>query len=94
MIKRELEELSFEDELAVRLLDKYGPLMSGENLWRTLGYSSGDAFRYAKSQGRLEIKVFSLPNRRGTFAFTQHVVDWIKKLAKEVNTSNSPTPNS
>lgn len=93
MIRRELEGLSFEDELARQLLDKHGPIMSGENLWRTLGYSSGDAFRYAKSQGRLEIKVFSLPNRRGTFAFTQHVADWIKKLAKEVTTADKPHSN-
>ena len=88
MIKRELEELKFEDKLAEQLLTKHGPLMSGADLWRALGYSSGEAFRKARAQNRLEIDVFSLPNRRGTFAFTRHVADWIKNLAMEVNSRN------
>ena len=59
--------------------------MFGVDLWRALGYSNGEAFRKSKAQNRLEINVFSLPNRRGTFAFTCHVADWIKNLAMEVN---------
>jgi len=85
MTKQEFKELEFEDQLVEQLLSRHGPLMSGGDLWRTLGYSSGEAFRKARAQNRLEISVFSLPNRRGTFAFTRHVADWIKNLAMEVN---------
>lgn len=93
MTKREFEELKFEDKLAEQLLTKHGPLMSGDELWRALGYSSVDAFRKARIQNRLEIDVFSLPNRRGTFAFTRHVADWIKNLAMEVNNRNKDYKN-
>lgn len=88
MNMREIEQLKFEDKLAEQLQAKHGPLMSGSDLWRTLGYSNSEAFRKAKAQGRLEVDVFSLPNRRGTFAFTRHVADWIKNLAMEVNRKN------
>ena len=88
MTKQEFAELKFEDKLAEQLLTKHGRLMYGSDLWRTLGYSSAEAFRKARAQNRLEISVFSLPNRRGTFAFTRHVADWIKNLAMEVNNQN------
>ena len=59
-----------------------GPLISGEDLWRTLGFKNSAAFRQAKSNGRLEVRVFSLPNRRGTFAFTKDVTEWLNNLEK------------
>lgn len=77
-------KINLGDELAQQLLKEHGPLMSGEVLWRTLGFRNAAAFRQAKAQGRLGIPVFSLPNRRGTFAFTRDVADWLRNLAKEV----------
>lgn len=85
MTEPEIDNLELGDELAQQILQEHGPLISGETLWRSIGFRSADAFRQAKSQGRLEISVFSLPNRRGTFAFTKHVADWLRNLAKEVN---------
>lgn len=70
-------------QIADELLACHGPLISGEDLWRALGFSNASAFRQAKAQGRIEVPVFSLPNRRGTYAFTRHVADWLKNLAKE-----------
>ena len=72
------------EEIANELLSNHGPLLTGEDLWRTMGFSNAGAFRQAKAQGRIEVPVFSLPNRRGTYAFTKHVADWIRNLAKEV----------
>jgi len=74
------------EKLADELLSEHGPLISGEDLWRTMGFSNAGAFRQAKAQGRIEVPVFSLPNRRGTYAFTKHVADWLRNLAMEVNT--------
>jgi len=85
MTEREIDNLNLGDELALQLLEEHGPLMSGEILWRTIGFTTADAFRQAKLQNRLEISVFSLPNRRGTFAFTKHVANWLRKLAKEID---------
>jgi len=74
----------FGEEIANELIANHGPLISGEDLWRTMGFSNAGAFRQAKAQGRIEVPVFSLPNRRGTYAFTRHIADWLRKLAKEV----------
>ena len=82
MIKLDTEK-DFGDIVAEQLLKEHGPLLSGEKLWKTVGYSSAEAFRKAKAQNRLEVTVFPLPNRRGSYAFTRHVADWLKQLAKE-----------
>jgi len=71
------------ESLANQLLEEHGPLISGEDLWKTIGFTSASAFKQAKSKHRLDIPVFSLPNRRGSYAFTMHVADWLRKLAKE-----------
>ena len=81
----QIQQVQYGEEVASELISTYGPLMSGEDLWKTIGFTSAAAFRQARAQERLEIKVFSLPNRRGTFAFTRHVADWLKKLAQEVH---------
>lgn len=61
----------------------HGPLMSGRALWRALGFTSAAAFRQAKLRRRLSVRVFSLPERRGTFAFTQDVEGWLNALAAQ-----------
>lgn len=71
-------------EVTLWLLKEHGPLMSGEALWSSIGFKNAAAFRQAKSQGRLCVPVFSLPQRRGTFALTKDVADWIGKLSGEV----------
>ena len=72
------------DELASNLIANHGPLISGESLWRSIGFTSATAFRQAVAQDRIDIPVFSLPKRRGTYAFTKHVADWLKHLAEGV----------
>jgi len=82
-VTERIQELHFAEEIANELLSKHGPLITGQDLWSTIGFTSAAAFRQAKAQGRIEVPVFSLPNRRGTYAFTKHIADWLRKLAKE-----------
>ena len=72
------------DALAEELLDTSGPLLSSTALWRTLGFPSSAAFRQAKARGELNVKVFKIPRRRGTFAFTRDVAQWLRSLDREV----------
>ena len=81
---RQINEFGLSDELVDDFMSKHGPLVTGEDLWRTIGFTNAAAFRQAKAQGRLDLPVFSLPNRRGTFAFTKHVAEWLRSLAREV----------
>ena len=70
-----------EDELFTILFKEHGPLISGADLWRIMGFKSADAFRQAKAQNRLEVSVFSVANRRGTFAYTMDVWVWLTNLS-------------
>lgn len=79
------------EELANKLLEDNGPLISGRDLWISMGFSNAAAFRQAKAQWRLTIPVFSLPNRRGTYAFTQHVAGWLKNIAEKEAVLNDKT---
>lgn len=72
-------------EIAGRLIKENGPLITGEILWRTLGYPSAAAFRQAKSKNRLSVRVFRVPNMRGNYAFTSDVAAWLVNLAEEVD---------
>jgi hypothetical protein len=63
--------------LAKSLLDQYGPLMAGEQLVRALGFTSAAAMRQAKRRGLTGVRIFNMPNRRGVFALTTDVANWI-----------------
>lgn len=71
--------------------EKFGPLMTGESLWRALGYPSSTAFAQARRRKRLPINVFQVENRRGHFGFTADVVAWIRSLRQGAET-DKPTP--
>lgn len=65
------------DELDHSLNEKYGPMVSGENLRIVLGYSSMPAFRQALSRRTVPVPVFTLPNRRGKYALAKDVAIWL-----------------
>ncbi|WP_410480346.1 hypothetical protein [Pseudomonas sp. DCA-1] len=66
-------------ELEVELVDRYGLMLGSTALWRELGYKSQEAFRKAKQRGRIEVPLFAVPNRRGSFALSKEVATWIAK---------------
>lgn len=67
--------------VASYLLEQHGPLMCGRSLWAALGYTSAQAFRRAVRAGSVPIKTFTLEHRRGRYAKTLDVVDWLANLA-------------
>jgi hypothetical protein len=71
------------NRLADELIRSSGPLLPTQALWRALLFPSSAAFRQAKSRGRLQVKVFKIPGRRGTFAFTEDVAEWLRSLDRE-----------
>ena len=66
-------------ELEVDLKDRYGLMVGSTALWRELGYASYEAFRKAKQRGRIEVPLFDVPNRRGSFALSKEVASWIAR---------------
>ena len=62
------------------LLEANGELMTGMPLWRALGFKGERAFQRAAQRGWLPIAVFELPHRRGRYAKTRDVSEWLASL--------------
>jgi hypothetical protein len=73
------------DNLLEKLLEQHGPLMTGENLYKALGYKSWAGFAKAVRSGAVEVDIFNLPGRKGRYAKTSDVANWINKLNKNSN---------
>ncbi|MFB9159856.1 hypothetical protein [Chromobacterium violaceum] len=64
------------------LLERYGPLLGGADLYQALGFTSPASFRRAVRLKQIEVRLISVPGRRGKFALTTEVADWLEALAK------------
>ncbi|MCZ2157004.1 MAG: hypothetical protein LC114_24435 [Bryobacterales bacterium] len=76
-------------EIAGRLSEVYGPMISGAVLWRLLGYRTAAAFRQADKRGSLPVPTFSIPNRKSRHAWTKDVSAWLAKLEADTQQSSS-----
>lgn len=64
------------------LTSSYGPLVGGAALTRALGYPSQSAFRQALAHQRLPVAVFEIQGRRGRFALTADIADWLWSISE------------
>lgn len=62
------------------LLALYGPLLGGEELMRAAGFRTANAFKLAIRRGRVGFDVFQITGRRGQFARTADVVEWLNTI--------------
>lgn len=80
------------DELAKSikrdLMKAFGPMIYGEVLYKSLGYTSADALRQAVSRNTVPIDIFPIEGRRGKFALTRDVAIWIA-TQKIINTQTT-----
>ena len=77
-------------ELMADLYNRYGPLVGGAQLAKSLGFSSTVAFRQALRRGTIPIEVFELPNRKGKFALTRDLIIWLSRVKPSAQDSDSP----
>lgn len=73
------------EPLVADMESQYGPLIGGSALYRALGLPSAAAFRQAASRGVLPVAVFSIPHRRGRFALTREVAEWLIQLKASID---------
>lgn len=64
----------------------YGPLLGGKDLVSILGFRTAAAFRQAIRLNRVGVTTFTIEGRRGRFAFTVEVEEWLESLKKEKGT--------
>lgn len=67
-------------EVRSTMLAAFGPVLRGNELVRALGFDSMEALRQAKRQKRVGVPVFVAPARKGHFAYTCDVADWLHDL--------------
>lgn len=62
------------------LLDRYGPLLTREDLVKILGFPTPTAFDRYQQRGHLDLKLVRPPNRRGTFAHARDVARYLADI--------------
>ena len=76
------------------LLNQYGPLIGGAQLRQALGYPSTPAFSRAVRKGIVGVNVFKIPGRRGTFALTCDVAEWLKSFQESSASQKESLPRT
>lgn len=71
--------LSHDDTVALtaRLIAQHGELVGGNALARCLGYRTQRAFQMAIQRGQVPVETFALFGRRGRYARTFQVAEWL-----------------
>jgi len=70
-------------QLRESLLRLHGPLLGGAPLVAALGHRSAASLRQARRRGQVAVPLFTVQNRRGWFALTQDVADWLAEMRRE-----------
>lgn len=73
---------SITTHLRRELLALYGPLIGGEDLMRAAGFRTANAFKLAIRRGRVGFDVFQITGRRGKFARTSDVAEWLDSISR------------
>ncbi len=63
--------------LTQRLLEEHGELIGGNALARCLGYRTQRAFQMGVQRGQVPVEAFTLAGRRGRYARTFEVAQWL-----------------
>ena len=72
----------------------HGPLLGGTKLVAALGHANAASLRQARRRGRVPVPLFSLPQRRGFFALTRDIADWLAEARLTAASSSIPQPPS
>lgn len=70
------------------LVERFGTLLGSSALAKTLGYSGVDALRQSIARATVPVPVFKLPNRKGYFAFSKDVANWLAHRYELTRNSN------
>jgi hypothetical protein len=72
-------------QLRADLVTRYGVVLDHNQLREVLGYRTVSAFQRAVSLGRIGVRVFNVPGRRGKFALSADVADWLWKAKTQAD---------
>lgn len=78
----DINDAAQKELLKYDLTRQYGALVGGDDLRRLLGYRSLSALRAAIKRGTLGLRTFPVNGRKGSFALTADIADWLIILKK------------
>lgn len=67
-------------DLSKVFFTEYGPLIGGNDLAKILGFRTLGAFNKSIREDRIGIKTFAIPGRKGKFAFSEDVANWLNEI--------------
>ena len=70
--------------LKTQMIATFGPTIGGSDLYAALGFKTYSAFYRSYKRNEIGVPVFTLNGRRGWFALTEEVAEWLAR-----NRSNS-----
>ncbi len=76
------------DTLRAEMVRMHGPLLGGSTLVVALGLTNAAALRQARRRGHVAVALFTLPKRRGYFALTRDVADWLAQARHGLTPDN------
>lgn len=92
MLENEMCEAQRELQQALEndLLRLYGPVLTGEDLQKVLGYRTRDAYRQAVARKVVPVPLFEMAQRRGKFALAKDVACYLarQRFTGVTNTDN------
>ena len=65
-----------------QLLEKYGPMVGGKDLYAILGFKTYGSFRLANERQLIPVKIFKIPRRRDWYALTSDLAQWLLSLTQ------------
>jgi hypothetical protein len=71
--------------LAEQLIGAYGPTLGGRDLYSALGFKTYSAFYRSMQRNEIGVNIFNLPGRRGWFALTTGVAEWLEAQSDGVS---------
>lgn len=72
-----------ENEMKAYLLERYGPLLTRDDLVEVLGFPTSTAFDRYCQRGRLTLDLVRLPSRRGVFAHARDVARYLAEIPRK-----------
>lgn len=82
------------NEYGKALSERYGEVIGGKDLHKILGFRTSRAFARAVEHSLVGVPVFNIPGRRGKFAMTADVAQWLSDLRPITRSTKDTTDSS
>ncbi|MAL98866.1 MAG: hypothetical protein CL583_10515 [Alteromonadaceae bacterium] len=63
--------------IEAELVKQFGPVLSGDKLYQSLGYPTMGALRQALVRRTVPVTVFTVPGRNGKYALSRDIAAWL-----------------